>query len=65
MSQGLITSVITTVTGLAHVLTDDINSSAALRDQTQDLYQVPIAVKNAESKRRQVYELFTHDIIQT
>lgn len=55
MTQGLLTSVITTVTGLAHVLTDDINSSAALRDQTQDLYQVPIAVKNTESKRRQAF----------
>lgn len=49
--QGIIASLLTTVTGLTHILTDDINSAAASRDQTQDLYQVPIAVNNTSSRR--------------
>lgn len=45
------TSVISTVTGLAHILVDDINSDSPLRDQTTDIYQVPIAVNNSASRR--------------
>ncbi|KAK4501882.1 hypothetical protein PRZ48_007691 [Zasmidium cellare] len=51
MGKGIVTSLLTTVTGLAHILTDDINSAAATRDQTQNLYQVPIAVNNTSSRR--------------
>lgn len=44
-------SLLTTVTGLAHVLTDDLNFVGAWRDSTQNVYQVPIAVDNESLKR--------------
>lgn len=49
--QGLITSLITTVTSLGHVLLDDLNSASPTRDQTADVYQIPLAIDQDKSTR--------------
>lgn len=47
MSQGgLLTSLITSVTGLASVLLTDLNNNWPLRDSTQGVYQMPIAAND-------------------
>ncbi|EME43988.1 hypothetical protein DOTSEDRAFT_71706 [Dothistroma septosporum NZE10] len=51
LGKSLLSSLLTTVTGLAHILTDDLNSVGAWRDSTQNLYQVPIAVNDESLKR--------------
>ena len=51
MGKGLISKLITTVAGLAEVLLLDINSGTPNRDQTEGVYQVPIAVTEVEKKR--------------
>ncbi|CAK4032226.1 Oxygen-dependent choline dehydrogenase [Lecanosticta acicola] len=51
MGKGLLTSLITTVTSLGHVLLDDLNSNSPLRDQTADVYQVPLAIDQDTSTR--------------
>ena len=43
LGKTLLTSLVTTVTGLAEILTLDINSGLPGRDNTTGLYQVPIA----------------------
>ncbi len=43
LGKSLLTSLVTTVTGLAEILTLDINSGLPGRDNTTGLYQVPIA----------------------
>ncbi|KAK2804839.1 hypothetical protein FQN51_001481 [Onygenales sp. PD_10] len=46
-----ISKVITTVTGLAEVLLRDINVDSPIRDQSEGLYQVPLAINVPEYKR--------------
>ncbi|KAJ9145086.1 alcohol dehydrogenase [Pleurostoma richardsiae] len=43
---GLLTNLITSVTGLAGVLLTDLNAGTATRDSTQGVYQMPIATDN-------------------
>lgn len=49
--QNILASLLTTVTGLAQILISDINADTTTRDQTQGLYQVPLSVDAATSKR--------------
>ncbi|KAJ4352939.1 hypothetical protein N0V95_003792 [Ascochyta clinopodiicola] len=51
MGQSLLTSLVTTVTGLAQVLLRDINHPGASRDSEEGLWQVPLAMKIPEYKR--------------
>ncbi|KAK5049088.1 hypothetical protein LTR84_005511 [Exophiala bonariae] len=51
MGKGLLAKLITTITGLAEVLLQDINAYTPRRDSTEGLYQVPIAVTSVEKKR--------------
>ncbi|KAH9845359.1 Glucose-methanol-choline (GMC) oxidoreductase [Teratosphaeria destructans] len=51
MGQNIITSLVTTVTGLAQILTQDLNAPGNLRDTIDGMYQVPISVDAANSKR--------------
>lgn len=49
--QGFLSELLHTVTGLAKVLTKDLNSGFSWRDKTEALYQVPIAVDAKTLKR--------------
>lgn len=49
--QGFVSELVNTVTGLARILTKDLNSGFAWRDNNQALYQVPIAVDPKTLKR--------------
>ena len=49
--QGVISSLLTTVTSLGHVLLDDLNSDKADRDQTVDVFQIPLAIDEDTSTR--------------
>ena len=51
MGQTILGGLLTTVTGLAGVLIEDINADTPDRDSREGLYQVPIAVTNDEKKR--------------
>lgn len=51
MGQSLVTSLLTTVTGLGEVLLRDINNPDSSRDSSEGLYQVPLAMKVPEYKR--------------
>jgi choline dehydrogenase len=51
---------ITTVTGLAEVLTLDLNSGLPGRDQVQTLYQVPAAIDSSNSKRAGPRDFILH-----
>lgn len=50
-SQGLLGTVLNTVTSLANVLLDDMNSNSADRDSTTDIFQVPQAMDSTNSTR--------------
>lgn len=51
MGKSLLGIIVTTVTGLGEVLTQDINADTPSRDQQQDLYQVPLTVGDTSVKR--------------
>lgn len=51
MGKSLLGIIVTTVTGLGEVLTQDINADTPNRDQQQDLYQVPLTVGDTSVKR--------------
>ena len=51
MGQGFLSELLHTVTGLAKVLTKDLNSGFPWRDSVESLYQVPIAVDATTLKR--------------
>jgi len=51
MGKGLLSSLLTTVGGLAQVLLRDINHPGAGRDSEEGLWQVPLAMKIPEYKR--------------
>lgn len=51
LGQGLLGALLTTVTGLAQVLTLDLNNDLPNRDTTGGLYQVPITVSNGPKTR--------------
>ncbi|KAF8190800.1 hypothetical protein BJ912DRAFT_1142606 [Pholiota molesta] len=51
LGEGILGSLLTTVTGLAQVLTLDLNSDSPTRDTTTGLYQVPISVSNGPKTR--------------
>lgn len=51
MGKSLLGIIVTTVTGLGEILTQDINADTPNRDQQQDLYQVPLAVGATSVKR--------------
>lgn len=51
MGKSLLGIIVTTVTGLGEVLTQDINADTTNRDQQQDLYQVPLTVGDTSVKR--------------
>ncbi|XPS93876.1 Choline dehydrogenase [Ascochyta lentis] len=51
MGQSLLSSLLTTVSGLAQVLLRDINHPGASRDSEEGLWQVPLAMKIPEYKR--------------
>ncbi|KAF4301224.1 Glucose-methanol-choline oxidoreductase [Botryosphaeria dothidea] len=46
LGRGLLEQLITTVTGLAELLLQDVNIPGKARDQNEGLYQVPLAIKN-------------------
>jgi choline dehydrogenase len=51
MGKGLITSLLTTVTGLASTLAIDLNNPSPLRDTTEGMYQVPLSINAADKTR--------------
>ncbi|KAF2163704.1 GMC oxidoreductase [Zasmidium cellare ATCC 36951] len=51
MGKGLLTTVLSSVTSLAHILLDDVNNDNPWRDQTTDLFQVPLAIDDETSTR--------------
>lgn len=51
MGSLLLGSIITTVAGLAEVLTLDINNPSPIRDETEALYQVPLTMNFPEYSR--------------
>lgn len=51
MIQGFLSELLHTVTGLAKVLTKDLNSGFSWRDRREALYQVPLAVDPKTLKR--------------
>ncbi|KAI6896883.1 GMC oxidoreductase, partial [Hortaea werneckii] len=51
MGKTILGQIITTVTGLAGVLLEDLNSGLPSRDSSTGVYQVPLAVDLATSKR--------------
>lgn len=61
MGKGLITSLLTTVTGLASVLAVDLNNPSPLRDTSEGMYQVPLSInpldKTRSATRNWLYEV--------
>ncbi|KAF2767034.1 alcohol oxidase [Teratosphaeria nubilosa] len=51
MGQGLLTTLLHTVTSLGNILLIDINNDSADRDQRVDVWQVPLAIDASGSKR--------------
>ncbi|KAH9478588.1 Oxidoreductase cicC [Psilocybe cubensis] len=51
MGQGLLGSLLSTLSGLAQVLITDLNNDSPTRDTTTGLYQVPISVSNGPKTR--------------
>ncbi|KKK12537.1 hypothetical protein AOCH_000058 [Aspergillus ochraceoroseus] len=51
MGQDLVGKLVSTVTGLAGILTRDINTGLPSRDKSEGLFQVPLAVKVPDYKR--------------
>ncbi|KAI5358925.1 putative glucose-methanol-choline oxidoreductase, FAD/NAD(P)-binding domain superfamily [Septoria linicola] len=51
LGKGLITSLLSTITGLANVLISDMNGEYEGRDQKTDLFQIPQAVSRDTGKR--------------
>jgi choline dehydrogenase len=51
MGKNLLSSLLTTVTGLGQVLLRDINNPSSTRDSAEGLWQVPLAMKIPEYKR--------------
>ncbi|KIJ51536.1 GMC oxidoreductase [Sphaerobolus stellatus SS14] len=51
LGQSILSVILSTVTGLAQVLTADLNSDAPNRDTQTGLFQVPIAVSNGPKTR--------------
>ncbi|KIJ51515.1 GMC oxidoreductase [Sphaerobolus stellatus SS14] len=51
LGKGVLSSILTTVTGLAQVLTADLNSASSNRDTQTGLFQVPISVSNGPKTR--------------
>ncbi|KAF7503811.1 hypothetical protein GJ744_003252 [Endocarpon pusillum] len=51
MGKNIITSLITTVTGLASTLLVDLNNPSPARDRLEAMYQVPLSINAAEKTR--------------
>lgn len=51
ITQGLISSLLNTVTSLANALLDDMNSNRPERDSTTDIFQVPQSMDSTNSTR--------------
>ncbi|KAF2769281.1 choline dehydrogenase [Teratosphaeria nubilosa] len=51
MGQNIIASLITTVTGLATILTQDLNAPGNVRDTTEGMYQVPLSIDTTNARR--------------
>lgn len=51
MGKSLLGKVITTVTGLLEVLVQDVNSDLTTRDAGDNIYQIPLAMKDPEYAR--------------
>lgn len=51
MGKTLLTSLITTVTGLASTLAIDINNPSSARDKEALMYQVPLSINNGDKTR--------------
>ncbi|KAM3415608.1 Oxygen-dependent choline dehydrogenase [Cercospora zeina] len=65
IGQSVVSSVLTTVTELAHVLLTDINAPGKIRDGSEGLYQVPLAMQVPEYKRAGPVDLLNQVISAT
>ena len=61
MGRGLLTSLVTTVTGLASTLAIDLNNPSSARDKVEGMYQVPLSI-NAADKTRSGPRNFLYDV---
>lgn len=63
MGQSLLGKVVNTVTGLLEILVQDVNADLAARDARDNIYQVPLSMKDPEyarsSPRDLVYDVAT------
>ncbi|PPJ56084.1 hypothetical protein CBER1_02093 [Cercospora berteroae] len=65
IGQSLLSSVLTTVTEVAHVLLTDINAPGKERDGSEGVYQVPLAMQVPEYKRAGPVDLLNQVISAT
>lgn len=64
MGKIIITSLITTVTGLASTLLVDLNNPSSARDRLEAMYQVPLSI-NAADKTRSGPRNFLYEVANT
>lgn len=65
MGKSLLSSLLTTVTGLAQVLLRDLNNPTPQRDSQEGIWQVPIAVKLPEYRRTGPVDFLNSVMAQT
>ncbi|MBE7182698.1 MAG: GMC family oxidoreductase N-terminal domain-containing protein, partial [Terriglobus roseus] len=63
MGKGLVTSLLTTVTGLASTLAIDLNNPSPARDTSEGMYQVPLSI-NANDKTRSAPRDWMYQVAQ-
>ncbi|KAJ0383192.1 hypothetical protein COL922a_010996 [Colletotrichum nupharicola] len=63
MGKNILGKIITTVTGLLEILVVDVNNDAPSRDKNDDIYQIPLAMKDPSftrsSPRDFIYDVYT------
>ncbi|ERF76672.1 hypothetical protein EPUS_02211 [Endocarpon pusillum Z07020] len=64
MGNNIITSLLTTVTGLASTLLLDLNNPSSARDKLEAMYQVPLSI-NAADKTRSGPRNFLYEVANT
>ena len=64
MGKNIITSLVTTVTGLASTLLLDLNNPTSARDRLEAMYQVPLSI-NAADKTRSGPRNFLYEVANT